>query len=310
MAILLVATDRDLSSLKNSIQSVLGNECPVWVYPDIPDPKAVEMAVLWKHPKDLLPRLPGLGLISSLGAGVEHILNDPHLPENIPVTRIVDEALTVSMRRYVLMCVLNIHRRFPWYLENQRRGEWRKPDRVEIPLRIGVLGLGALGSDIAISLAGLEFEVAGYSQRPKEIAGVACSEPEQQSLEEFVNSVNTLICVLPSTEATRGILNYGLLSHLPKGSYLINVARGVHLVEADLIQAMNEGFVREAYLDVFQEEPLPAHHPFWAQPGIFITPHIASITNQENAAAIIADNYRRWKKGRPLRFEVSRERGY
>jgi len=309
MAILIVATDRDVTPLQNKIHRLLGDKVEVWAYPHIPDPAAVEMVILWKHPTDLLTKLPQLGLISSLGAGVEHILNDPFLPAGIPITRIVDEALTVSMRNYVLMCVLNIHKQFLWYIENQREKRWLKPAQVEIPMRIGVLGLGALGSDIACSLAKLGFTVLGYSQSYKQLDGVSCLN-SSQPLTKFMKQINALICILPSTPATKGILNYELFQHLPKGSALINVARGIHLVEEDLIRAMQEGYINQAYLDVFQKEPLPQEHPFWTQSGIIITPHIASITNQDNAAAIVAENYRRWKKGDVLRFEVDSKKGY
>lgn len=310
MGILITATDRNVTPLQQKIYQLLGEKTPVWAYPNVPDPEAVEMAILWKHPPELLGQLPRLALISSLGAGVEHILKDPLLPPGIPITRIVDEALTVSMRNYVVMCVLNIHRQFLWYIENQRQGRWLKPERVEIPLRIGVLGLGELGGDIARFLAHMGFKVAGYSRSARQMEGVLCFSAEELPLKEFVAQVDTLICLLPSTPDTAGILDYELFKHLPKGSALINVARGIHLVEPDLLRAMEEGFIREAYLDVFREEPLPEKHPFWTQPGLVITPHIASITNQDNAAAIVAENYLRWRQGKTLLFEVSRERGY
>ena len=310
MAILIVATDRDVTPLQQKIHQLLGEKTPVWAYPNVPDPAAVEMVIVWKHPPELLGQLPRLGLISSLGAGVEHILKDPLAPPDIPITRIVDEALTVSMRNYVLMCVLNIHRQFLWYVENQRQGRWQKPERVEIPLRIGVLGLGALGGDIASFLSHMGFSVSGYSKNPRQIEGVYCFAAGETTLEDFVAHVDTLICLLPSTPDTEGILNYRLFEHLPRGSALINVARGIHLVEDDLLRAMREGYIRHAYLDVFQTEPLPTDHPFWTQPGLIITPHIASITNQDNAAAIIADNYLRWRAGKALLFEVDRQKGY
>ena len=310
MAILIVATDRDVSPLQKKIDTLLDGQTPVWAYPHLPDPSQVEMVILWKHPADLLPKLTHLGLISSLGAGVEHILNDPLLPAKIPITRIVDEALTVSMRNYVLMAVLNLHKQFSLYVHNQSKKQWIKPKPIELPLRIGMLGVGALGRDIACSLADLGFEVIGYSQSPKEIDGIRCFSPKDESLHDFAKRINTLICLLPSTPNTHGILNYALFKNMPKGSFLINVARGIHLVEEDLLRAIEEGYIQQAYLDVFQEEPLPTNHPFWDHPGITITPHIASITNQDNAAAIIADNYLRWKEGRKLRFEVDRFKGY
>lgn len=310
MGIYLLITDRDTARLQQEIKKRLGNETPVWKYPETPDPAVVDMAVVWKHPPGALANFPNLRLISSLGAGVEHLVSDPSLPTGVRLTRIVDEALTVSMRNYVVMGALNIHKRLDHYLSCQQQKLWQKPDPVERPLTIGVLGLGQLGGDIASFLAGMGFEVWGYSQMRKEIPGVQCVSPEETPLESFVEKVNLLVCLLPLTPETTGILRYELLSRMPKGSFLINAARGAHLVEGDLVRLMGEGHIQGAYLDVFREEPLPLDHPFWTLPGVLITPHSASITNQQNAAAIIAENYRRLKTERPLLYEVSASKGY
>lgn len=310
MSITLIITDRDARPLQRAIEAEIRAATPVWIYPDIPKPEWVEMAVAWKHPTGVLQAFPNLEMVSSLGAGVEHILNDATLPPGLRITRIVDESLTTSMSNYVLMAVLNIHKQLRFYQKNQQEGRWEKPAQVELPLRIGMLGLGALGGSIAASLAGLGFEVLGYSQSPMDIPGVRCLHAREASLVDFARQVNLLICLLPRTAATEGILNYDLFRHMPKGSSLINVARGAHLEEEGLLKAMKEGYIREAWLDVFLEEPLPPAHPFWQHPGIVITPHIASITNQENAAKIIAENYRRWKEGRELLFEVDIKKGY
>lgn len=310
MAILLAITDRDVRPLRAMISARLNGAAPVWIYPDLPDASAVTMAVLWKHPAGLLAALPNLQLVSSLGAGVEHILGDAGLPAPVRITRIVDEALTVSMRNYVVMAVLDLHKRGDFLRANQQARHWVKPEPVEWPLRIGVLGLGELGGPIARFLAGMGFEVLGYSRRPRRVEGVTCFSAADESLFHFVRRINTLICLLPRTAATEGMLNYELFAQLPRGSFLINVARGAHLVEADLLRALDEGRVERAWLDVFQTEPLPPTHPFWDRPEITITPHVASITNQENAAAIIAENYRRMQEGKELRYEVDREEGY
>lgn len=310
MSIALIVTDRDVAPLQQGIEAELRGATPVWIYPNIPKPGRVEMAVVWKHPPGVLRGFPNLQLVSSLGAGVEHIFNDDTMPTGLRITRIVDERLTVSMRNYVLMAVLNIHKQLLFYRENQRQVRWQKPAQAEIPLRIGMLGLGALGGSIAASLSGLGFDVTGYSQSKKDIPGVRCLHAGKTTLPEFARQINLLICLLPGTPATEGILHYGLFQHMPQGSFLVNVARGAHLDEGGLLQAMEEGYIREAWLDVFREEPLPEKHPFWKHPGIVITPHIASITNQENAAKAIAENYRRWKEGQKLHFEVDKKRGY
>jgi glyoxylate/hydroxypyruvate reductase A len=310
MAILLAVTDRDVRPLKEKMEAVLPEGTDVWIYPELPDPGRVRMIVVWKHPPGLFSQLPNLEVISSLGAGVEHILKDPALPAGVAVTRVVDDKLTVSMRNYVVMAALNIHKQLAFYLQHQRQQKWEKPSPVEHPLRIGMLGLGALGSAIARFLADMGFEVTGFSRSRKEIAGVVCLNEDDHSLEDFARRINLLVCLLPLTPATEGILNYHLFSRMPRGAALINVARGAHLVEADLLRAIEEGYIREAYLDVFQEEPLPAGHPFWMRPEIVLTPHVASITDQDNAAAILAGNFRRMSRGEPLAYEVDPSQGY
>lgn len=310
MAIALIITDRDVSDLQIQLAQQLDHKVPVWIYPDLPDPAAVSMAVVWKQPPGILSQFPNLQLLSSFGAGVEHLLQDPSLPPQVALTRIVDDSLSVSMRNYVLMAVLSIQRQFRQLLKNQQQGKWEKPDVVELPLRIGVLGLGALGGRIARDLANLEFEVCGYSRRQKDIPGVNTFSEETNGLLSFLEQINTLVNVLPRTPETAGILNFKLLSTMPPQSFLINVGRGIHLVEKDLILAIQEGHIREAWLDVFTTEPLPETHPFWSNDRIVITPHIASVTNQEEVARILAENYRNLRDGLPLRFEVDINMGY
>lgn len=310
MAIALIITDRDVTSLRNQLEENLEERVPVWVYPDIPIPEDVIMAVVWKHPPNVLSQFPNLELVSSFGAGVEHIMQDESLPPNAAVTRIVDDSLSISMRNFVLMAVLNIQRQFRDLLNNQANHKWEKPKTVELPLRIGVLGLGALGGRIAQDLAHLHFEVYGFSRRKKEIADVKTYSAEEKQLPTFLSRVNLLINILPHTPDTEGILDFLFLSMLPPRSFLINVGRGNQLVEEDLLRAIEEDHIQEAWLDVFQTEPLPKDHPFWGHEQIIITPHIASVTNQGEAARILADNYRNIVSDEPLVFEVDRGAGY
>ena len=310
MAIALIITDRDVSSLRAQLAEHLQGQVPVWIYPDIPDPEAVSMAVVWKHPPDVLAQFPHLKLVSSFGAGVEHIMQDEDLPKSVAITRIVDDSLSISMRNYVLMVVLNIQRQFRQLQQNQEDRKWEKLQPVELPLRIGVLGLGALGGRIAKDLSDLGFEVYGFSRRKKELPGVKTYSTEGKQLPTFLSRINTLINVLPHTRDTEGILDFLFLSMLHKQSYLINVGRGSQLVENDLLRALEEGYIREAWLDVFQQEPLPPDHPFWANDQIVITPHIASVTNQVEATKILAKNYRSMMEAQPLSFEVDRIAGY
>jgi glyoxylate/hydroxypyruvate reductase len=310
MAMAIIVTDRDVSRFKARLEALCPPGTPVWVYPDIPQPELVEMAVVWKHPPGILHSFPNLKLASSFGAGVEHLLADAPLPPGLRICRIVDEQLVASMRNHVLMAVLNIHKQFRRYQRQQQELQWAKPEPAEIPLRIGILGLGQLGSAAARALAALGFQVWGYSRRPRRIEGVRCLDASTSSLADFAQQINLLICLLPHTASTNGILNLELFRRLPPESYLINAARGAHLNEEHLLQAMQEGYIREAWLDVFQQEPLPPSHPFWLYENIIITPHVASITNQDKAAEIAAENYRRLQNGEPLWFEVSREEGY
>lgn len=310
MAIAILIPDRDVSLLKDQLAQQLGNQVPVWVYPDIPDPAAVIMAVVWKHPKWILTKFTNLKLVSSFGAGVEHIMQGESLPPEVAITRIVDDSLSISMRNYVLMAVLNIQRQFRQLQQNQLENKWKKPEIVELPLRIGLLGLGALGGRIAKDLSDLDFEVFGFSRRKKEIPGLTTYSAEGKQLPIFLSRINTLVNVLPHTPDTEGIIDFRLLSMLHKQSYIINVGRGSQLVEQDLIKAIDKGYIAEAWLDVFQEEPLPNKHPFWQHKQIVITPHIASVTNQHEAARILARNYQNMLDGQPLAFEVDREAGY
>lgn len=310
MAIAIIVTDRDVSRFQARVAALCPPGTPVWVYPDIPQPELVEMAVVWKHPPHVLHEFPNLKLVSSFGAGLEHILAGPTLPLGVRISRIVDEQLVASMRNYVLLAALHIHKRYRLFQQQQHERRWAKPEPVELPLRIGILGLGELGSAAAQALAALGFEVWGYSRRPRRLEGVRCLSAADTSLAGFARRINLLVCLLPYTPTTAGILNIELFRALPPGSCLINAARGAHLREEDLLQAMQEGYIREAWLDVFQHEPLPPEHPFWAQEGIVITPHVASITDQDKGAEIAAENYRRLQNGAPLRFEASREEGY
>lgn len=310
MAIALIITDRDISSLRDQLAENLDGRVPVWIYPDVPDPAAVLMAVVWKHPPGVLRQFSNLKLISSFGAGVEHILQDESIPSQLKITRVVDDSLCISMRNYVLMAVLNIQRQFRRLERNQSLGKWEKPGTIELPLKIGILGLGALGGRIARDLARLGFQVHGFSRHQKDIPGVKTYAAEHRQLPEFLSQINLLVNLLPHTPNTDGILNLEFFSMLSYGSFLINVGRGSQLIEAGLLQAIDKGYIREAWLDVFQTEPLPQDHPFWQHERIVITPHIASVTDQQAAARILAEHYRCLLEERPLQFEVDRKAGY
>lgn len=309
MSIAIIAPSRDVTVLRDHLRAALP-EVSVDIYPEIATPQDVRMAVLWNQPPHSLEQFPKLGLMQSLGAGVDHILSDEYLRANIPVTRVVDPQLNIGMCRYVTMAVLNFHKNLYQHLRAQQARKWTGQALVETPVRVGILGMGVLGRAVAESLLQLEFEVHGFSNRPKEIPGVQSYSAEKNELGAFLAHSNCLVCLLPLTPQTRGILNLDLFRKMPAGAFLINVGRGAHLVEADLLRALEEGELAGACLDVLEKEPLPPEHPFWTHPGIVLTPHIASVTDQQTAAQQMAENYRRLLRGGKLINEVDRKRGY
>ena len=277
------------------------------IFPHIDRPEDVEMALLWQHPPGYLKNFPNLKLISSLGAGVDHILSDPAVGNELPIVRIVDEKLTWSMTNYVIMGVLNFHRQLVRYQEDQKKKVWDMSSP-EIPIRVGVMGVGALGGDVLDKLNGLGFEVVGFGFSEKN--EFRYSYYQKNQLAEFLSKVNVLVCLLPLTPETEGILNLSLFRKCKKGTFLINVARGKHLIEEDLLVALEEGFISGALLDVYRTEPLPESHPFWNEKRIQLTPHIASVTNPLAAAPQIIENYKRLIASLPLQNLVNRARGY
>lgn len=277
------------------------------VYPQIDRPDDVEMALVWQHPQGFLSSLPNLKLISSLGAGVDHILSDPAVGEELPIVRIVDEKLTWSMTNYVILGVMNFHRQLVRYQNDQRKKVWDM-SCPEIPVKIGVMGVGALGGDALDKLHGLGFEVVGFGFSEKTDFRYPYFSKVQ--LNQFLTEINVLVCLLPLTPETEGVLNLELFQACNKGTYLINVARGKHLVEEDLMVALQRGYLSGAMLDVFRVEPLPQDHPFWGEERIQLTPHIASVTNPLAAAPQIIANYKRLKACQPLLNLVDRSKGY
>jgi glyoxylate/hydroxypyruvate reductase A len=258
----------------------------------------------------VLKTYPNLKGISSFGAGVEHILADPDLPPAVPVVRIVDERLTIGITEYVLLHVLRHHRQLDALQAAQRERRWeRLPPPDTRGTTIGILGLGQIGSHCAEALLGLGFNVAGWSRTPKRLPGVRSFHGPDQ-LHPFLGLCNYLVCLLPLTPATRGILNRETLSALPRGAVLINVGRGPELVEEDLLTVLESGHLAAATLDVFVREPLAPEHPFWTHPKITVTPHNASDSIPEHVAPQIVDNIRRARAGLPLLNVVDRRTGY
>lgn len=282
-------------------------ELQIQVYPDINEPDKVEVAMVWQHPPGVLSDFVNLKMVSSMGAGVDHILSDRSISEEMPIVRIVDEKLTWSMANYVLMGVLNFHRQIERYRIDQQRKVWDMSNP-EVDVKVGVMGVGALGGDVLDKLQYLGFDVAGYGFSEKE--GLDYPYYSKDQLKEFLKEINVLVCLLPLTSDTENILNEDLFKLCQPGTFLINVARGKHLVDEDLIKALDSGQLSGALLDVFRTEPLPKDHPFWEHEKIQFTPHIASVTNPTAAAPQIIENMERLFAGKPLKNKVNRSRGY
>jgi len=271
---------------------------------------SVNYAVVWNPPVDFFVGLDRLKAIFSVGAGVDHLKNDLFLPPDVPVVRMVDDDLTTGMVEYVVFQVLRFHREFYRYEHLQEQVEWRVlPQKRPQDRRVGILGLGVLGEAVARQLASLQFDVNGWSRTEKNLAGIRCwSGPE--SLDPFLKETDILICLLPLTDSTRALIDVAVLDQLAKGACLINAARGEHLVESDLLKALNSGQLAAAALDVFVEEPLPDSNPLWKHPRVFITPHAAAQTGPESAALRIAEEVARIEKGKQPLNAVNMQRGY
>ncbi|MEB2779147.1 2-hydroxyacid dehydrogenase [Algoriphagus persicinus] len=286
---------------------VLAPELAIEVYPEITEPEKVEFVFLWQHPEGILSDFPNLKLISSMGAGVDHILRDNSIPPAIPIVRIVDEKLTYSMTNYVVMAVLNFHRQTARYQINQTRKIWDM-SVPELDVTVGVMGVGALGKDVMEKLNSMGFPVVGFGYSEK--TDFQYPYYTKDELDEFLREVNVLVCLLPLTPDTENILNAGLFAKCNPNTYLINVARGKHLVEDDLIEALESGQLSGAMLDVYRQEPLPKNHPFWENRKITMTPHIASVTNPQAAAPQVIENIKLIRENRELINVVNRTRGY
>jgi glyoxylate/hydroxypyruvate reductase A len=285
-----------------------GLEFRVW--PEVGRPEEIDYALVWRPPPGMLKGLPRLKAILSLGAGVDHIFGDPELPRGVPITRMLDAGLAAQMSEYALYGVLHFHRHMGRYAEQQRSGVWRQLPGVPPQQRtIGALGLGVMGADFARKAVALGFRVLGWSRSPKQIAGVEAFHGEA-GFEPFLARSEVLVNFLPLTRETEGILNASTFARVPRGAFLINPARGAHLVEPDLLAALDSGQLAGVMLDVFAREPLPADHPFWRHPRILVTPHIAGLAIAELMVEQVVDNIRRIeRKDTPLGL-VDPERGY
>lgn len=269
----------------------------------------VRYLVAWTLDRDVIASLPNLEVLFSIGAGVDQ-LDLSLVPLRVRVVRMIESGITTTMAEYVAMAALALHRDLPFYLTEQRAGRWSPQEVMLCSERtVGVMGLGELGKAALEKLRGLGFRTLGWSRSGARIEGTQCLAGDK-GLEPFLGQSEILVCLLPLTDETRGVLDRGLFARLPQGAGLVNVARGGHLVERDLLDALASGQLRHAVLDVADPEPLPEGHPFFAHPAIMLTPHVAGVTRRETAVHALIANVRRALAGEPMHGEVDRERGY
>lgn len=279
-------------------------------WPEVGDPADIEYALVWQPPRGELRTYPNLKVIFSIGAGIDHLASDPELPEGVPIVRMVEPGLTAGMTEFVVMSVLFHHRFMLDYAGQARDRVWREIEQVPPEdRRVGIMGLGVLGRDAAEKLRAFNFDLAGWSRAPKDIPGVASFHGDGGFI-PFLNRSDILVCLLPLTAETRGIVDARALGALPRGAAFISVGRGQQVVEQDLLAALESGQLGGATLDVFQDEPLPKDSPFWDHPRVVATPHVASMTIAKGACAMVIDNIRRHKAGQSLLHVVDLKRGY
>ncbi|SEO30756.1 glyoxylate/hydroxypyruvate reductase A [Duganella sp. CF517] len=270
-----------------------------------------DYAVVWSPPEAMLPELAQVKAIFNTGAGVDALLRfGDAIPRDVPIIRLGDAGMAVQMAEYVTYSVLRYFRRFDEYEAQARSGLWAPlPQHVKSDFPIGVLGMGVLGTRVLEALAPFGFPLRGWSRGEKRIPGVQCYHGGD-GLDTFLRGSRVLVCMLPLTPETSNLVDRTNMGKLPAGAFIINVARGAHLAEPDLLSLIKSGHIAAATLDVFRNEPLPAQHPFWQEPRITITPHISALTLRRESVQQIAEKIRKLEKGEPVADIVDRNQGY
>lgn len=270
----------------------------------------VPYIVVGRPPPGLIASVAGLELVLSLNAGIEHLLASGEVPPHLPIVRLVDPGLTRGMAEWVLAQVLSWHRNLPAYAAAQLGQQWQPlAEKLAPERRVAVLGVGALGTPVAEHLVRFGFQTRVWSRSGRKVAGAqAFAGPS--GLAAAVAGADALVNLLPLTADTEGLLNQAMFERLAPGALVVNAARGGHVVDADLIAALDGGQLGWAALDVFRAEPLPPEHPFWRHPKVAVSPHVAAPTHARTAIAAMAESIRRHQRGEPVPHIVDRARGY
>jgi glyoxylate/hydroxypyruvate reductase len=294
-----------------AIIAELQRQKPDWLYDAWPNSIGANYAIVWKPPKELFERNARLKGAINYGAGVDAILGMESVPAHIPIIRLEDAGMAQQMAEYTLYGVIHHHRHLQVYAAQQRNRVWlQHEDRANLQRpTVGVMGLGEMGGHVARKIAQFGYAVRGWSKSKREIDGVE-RFAGIESLEQFLLETNVLVCMLPLTDGTRGIINAKTLAALPHGSFLINAGRGAHMIEADVLYALDSGQLAGALLDVFNTEPLPTDNPLWSHPNVIVTPHIAATTPIREACAQIVEKIEAMERGELVSGIVNRNVGY
>ncbi|WP_417355330.1 2-hydroxyacid dehydrogenase [Gallaecimonas pentaromativorans] len=305
MSLALVLPGRGSEGLAKRLKA-LDEQLDIQLWPDCPAPQTVAFAVTWQPPAGALAQFPNLKVVQSLGAGVDGLAAE--LPSGVTLCRTISPNLKTDMRDYVLLAILAEQRQWQATANDQTNQHWQQRHYRRGGC-VGVMGLGELGGYVAGQLAGLGFSVKGWSRSPRQLPGIDCFSGEA-ALGEFLTGLDYLVCLLPLTPQTQGLMNSAFFAQLNSAPYLIHVGRGAQLDEQALLAALDGGQLRGACLDVFIQEPLPRQHPFWRHPTITVTPHNASITSGNDLARVVYQNYLAMRQGTALNHVVNSTLGY
>ena len=286
-------------------------EAEVVVWREGADLPACDYAVLWTPPQAMLADLARVKAIFLTGAGADAIMKYSHaIPPHIPIVRLNDAGMGIQMAEYVTHAVLRYFRRLDEYETQARSGAWLQLEaRDKADFSVGVMGVGALGSHVIEALRPFGFPLRAWSRSPKTLSGVECFHGDE-GLDGFLGSSRVVVCMLPLTEETTHILSRAIMMKMPHGAYIINVGRGAHISEPDLLSLIKSGQIAGATLDVFRNEPLPAQHPFWQEPRITITPHISALTLRRESVEQMVGKMRLHVRGEAIADVINREKGY